>query len=72
MAVKTITIKEEVYKKLLELKNDKKSFSEVISELIDKRENILRKYKGILKDSDVLTEIGKELIEERKRIRVRI
>ncbi len=68
--VKTITIREDVYEKLLEIKEDK-SFSEIILELLNKRE-IIKTFKGILKGSKVLEEIEKEILEERKKIRGRI
>ncbi len=68
--VKTISIKESVYKKLVELKGNK-SFSEIIEELIRRNVNI-KKFKGILKDSKVLDEISKEIEKERKRIKIRI
>ncbi|BFI73058.1 antitoxin [Nanoarchaeota archaeon] len=68
--VKTITIRDDVYKKLLEIKGDK-SFSEIILELIEKKSNI-KIFKDILKNSKILDEIEKEIIEYRKNIKSKI
>ncbi|MBI2543600.1 MAG: antitoxin VapB family protein [Candidatus Aenigmarchaeota archaeon] len=44
MGFKTITIKEEVYKKLLRAKNNEESFSEFLDKTVSKRPNIERFY----------------------------
>ncbi|BFI74565.1 antitoxin VapB family protein [Sulfurisphaera ohwakuensis] len=68
--MKTIMIRDDVYKKLLEIKGDK-SFSEVIEELIEESLNVRRKkiekYFGILKEEEA-KELTKEIEKMRKRI----
>ena len=71
MGVKTLTIREDVYKKLLEIKQENESFSDVIERLIEKRRISIRDFKGILKDSKVLDDISKEVLENRKKFRER-
>ncbi len=69
--MKTISIRDDIYRKLAEMKDEKESFSDVIEKLL-KRKNIdIKNYFGILKDSDVLDEIEKSL-EARKSARFRI
>ena len=68
MNMKNITIRDDVYKKLLELKGEDMSFSYVIMELIEKRISIKR-FKGILKDSEFLDEILREHLNERRMIK---
>ncbi len=69
--VKTLTIRDDVYRKLLALKKENESFSKVIDRLISEKRNkslkILKKYSGSLKDSN-LEEI---ILKERKKFRVR-
>ncbi|MEJ2781033.1 antitoxin VapB family protein [Stygiolobus sp. CP850M] len=65
--MKTIMIKDEVYKKLVEIKGDK-SFSDVIEELIEEslslRKKRLERYFGILSKED-----AEELIKKIKEMR---
>ncbi|QXJ35176.1 antitoxin VapB family protein [Saccharolobus shibatae] len=67
--MKTIMIRDDVYKKLLEIKGDK-SFSEVIEELIKEslsvRRKKIEKYFGILNEEEA-RELAKEIEEMRKR-----
>ncbi|MCH4816195.1 MAG: antitoxin VapB family protein [Saccharolobus sp.] len=67
--MKTIIIRDDVYKKLLEIKGDK-SFSEVIEELIKEslsvRRKKIEKYFGILNEEEA-RELAKEIEEMRKR-----
>ena len=70
MAVKTLTIKEEVYKKLVKLKRENESFSNLIERLIE-RKNSIRFFKGVLRDSRILDDINKEIMSERKKFRER-
>ncbi|QXJ32166.1 VapB protein (antitoxin to VapC) [Saccharolobus shibatae] len=62
-------IRDDVYKKLLEIKGDK-SFSEVIEELIKEslsvRRKKIEKYFGILNEEEA-RELAKEIEEMRKR-----
>jgi Uncharacterized ACR, COG1753. len=66
--MKTIMIRDDVYKKLVEIKGDK-SFSEIIEELIEEsltlRRRKLEKYFGILNEEEA-EEIMKEIEEARK------
>ena len=66
--MKTIMIRDDVYKKLVEIKGDK-SFSEIIEELIEEsltlRRRKLEKYFGIL-DEEEAEEMMKEIKEVRK------
>ena len=67
--MKTIMIRDDVYKKLLEIKGDK-SFSEVIEELIEEslsvRKKKIEKYFGILNEEEA-EELSKEIMEMRKK-----
>ncbi len=65
MGTKTISIREEVYDILKNLKKENESFSDVIGKLAKKRKSDLSEYFGVLKDSKVLNEIE----EDCKRIR---
>ncbi len=70
MSSKTISIKEEAYKRLKKLKNDDKSFSDVIMELTDKTRkdfSNLMETDLNLEWSDVKRERDKE-DEERERL----
>ena len=66
--MKTIMIRDDVYKKLVEIKGDK-SFSEIIEELIEEslilRRRKLEKYFGILNGEEA-EEMMKEIKEARK------
>jgi predicted CopG family antitoxin len=66
--MKTIMIRDDVYKKLVEIKGDK-SFSEIIEELIEEslilRRRKLEKYFGILNGEEA-EEMMKEIEEVRK------
>ena len=66
--MKTIMIRDDVYRKLVEIKGDK-SFSEIIEELIEEsltlRRRKLEKYFGILNEEEA-EEIMKEIEEARK------
>ena len=65
--MKTIMIRDEVYKKLVEIKGDK-SFSDVIEELIEEslslRKKRLERYFGVLSNED-----AEELIKKIKDMR---
>ncbi|MDW8014193.1 MAG: antitoxin VapB family protein [Archaeoglobaceae archaeon] len=68
--MKTITLRDEVYEKLLRLKRENESFSDVIEKLIERKEFKIENYFGILKESKVLDEIEK-MLELRKSARLR-
>ncbi len=65
MGTKTISIREEVYDMLKNLKKENESFSDVIGKLVKKRKSDLSEYFGVLKNSKALNEIE----EDCKRIR---
>jgi predicted CopG family antitoxin len=70
--MKTITIREEIYTSLKNLKRPKESFSDVIERLLKKKNIDLTRYFGVLKDSPVIDEIKliAEEIRESSRERV--
>jgi len=69
--MKTISIRDDIYNRLVEMKKDGESFSDVIEKLLERKRANIKKYFGILKDSDVLDEIEKYL-ETRKSARFRV
>jgi len=69
--MKTISIRDEIYNKLVEMKEEGESFSDVIEKLLKRKRTDIRKYFGVLKDSEVLDEIEK-CLEARKSARFRI
>ncbi len=69
--MKTISIRDDVYNRLLEMKGEGESFSDVIEKLLERRNTRISKYFGILRDGEVLDEIEK-CLEARKSARLRI
>lgn len=69
--MKTISIRDEVYNKLVEIKEEGESFSDVIEKLLRRKTTNIRKYFGILKDSDVLNEIER-CLKARRSARFRV
>lgn len=69
--MKTISIRDDVYSKLTEMKDERESFSDVIEKLLRRKNTNIKKYFGVLRDSEVLEEIEKSL-EMRKSARFRI
>ncbi len=69
--MKTISIRDEVYNKLAEMKEEGESFSDVIEKLLKRKNTDIKKYFGILRDSEVLDEIEK-CLKARKSARFRI
>ncbi|WP_290597156.1 MULTISPECIES: antitoxin VapB family protein [unclassified Archaeoglobus] len=69
--MKTISIRDDVYKKLAEMKGEGESFSDVIEKLLKRDKTSIKKYFGVLEDSEVLDEIEKTLAA-RKTARFRI
>ncbi len=70
MATKTISIRDDVYTLLKNLKKEEESFSDVIKKLVRKKSN-LSDYFGGLKDSKVLSEIEKDSKKIREAARIR-
>ena len=69
--MKTISIRDDVYKKLVEMKGGRESFSDVIEKLLKRKNTNIKKYFGVLKDSEVLDEIER-CLEARKTARFRV
>ncbi|RLI75948.1 antitoxin [Archaeoglobales archaeon] len=69
--MKTISIRDDVYKKLVEMKEGRESFSDVIEKLLKKKNTNIKRYFGVLKDSEVLDEIER-CLEARKTARFRV
>ena len=69
--MKTISIRDDIYSKLTEMKDERESFSDVIEKLLRRKNTNIKKYFGVLRDSEVLEEIEKSL-EMRKLARFRI
>jgi predicted CopG family antitoxin len=65
MSVKTISIRDDVYKMLKDAKHEEESFSDVIERLLRKEKVDLTKYFGALKESSIL--YGQE--EDSKRVK---
>ncbi len=65
MSTKTISIRDDVHKRLVEAKRQDESFSDVIDRLLKKENADLSVFFGSLKNSDLLDEIE----EDSKRIR---
>ncbi|MDD1716545.1 MAG: antitoxin VapB family protein [Methanolinea sp.] len=55
--MKTITLRDETYHSLLDMKEGDDSFSDVIDRLIRKKSRDIREYAGALSDSDVLDDL---------------
>lgn len=70
--VKVISLSNEAYEKLKRIKNGK-SFSEVVVELVDKRDKKkdIMKFAGIFKEDDEWYGNMKEIIKNRKNIKLR-
>ncbi|MBS7635404.1 antitoxin [Candidatus Bathyarchaeota archaeon] len=64
--VKTITIKDDVYKELLKLKREGKSFSDILIELLERKRTDLTAFYGIFKDRKLWEEIEGEIQKVRK------
>ncbi|MFC1775105.1 antitoxin VapB family protein [Nanoarchaeota archaeon] len=65
MVTKTLTITEEAYRLLLDLKLESESFSQEIKRLLSKRrKKTLKDFTGILSDSE-----GKEMLDDLKKIK---
>jgi predicted CopG family antitoxin len=65
MSVKSITIKEEVYMQISNMKREGESFSDVLERLAKRKADVMDFF-GMLKDSEVLVTMEREILEERK------
>lgn len=64
--VKTITIRDDVYKELLKLKREGKSFSDILIELLERKRTDFTSFYGIFKDRKMWEEIEEEIQKVRK------
>lgn len=70
--VKVISLSNDAYEKLKSRKNHDKSFSDVVIEMIDKKEKpSIMDFFGILKDDKDTIDTFKKVIEDRKHIKLR-
>jgi predicted CopG family antitoxin len=69
--MKTITIKDEIYESLKNMKEEGDSFSDVIERLINRRGFKIDDYFGILEDNEVMKEIRDYSKKARKSARSR-
>ncbi len=65
MSVKSITIKEEVYMQISNMKREGESFSDVLERLVKRKADVMDFF-GMLKDSEVLLTMEREILKERK------
>lgn len=56
--MKTISLREETYRRLLVMKEKNESFSDLIDDLLKTKRNDLRKSFGALKGNNILDEIS--------------
>lgn len=70
-SMKTISIRDEVYKSLRNMKREGESFSDVIERLLKRKNLSIRSYFGILKDNPVLDEIEEIARKAREEARAR-
>jgi len=66
--MKTITIREDLYEKLVRLKRKGESFSDVIERLLDRPRVSIRFFAGKLKDSEALKYLEETWLEFRRQI----
>ncbi len=70
--MKTITLRDETYHSLLDMKEGDDSFSDVIDRLIRKKSRDIREYAGALRDSDMLDDLESFTKKMRSSVRARI
>ncbi|AEA46437.1 antitoxin VapB family protein [Archaeoglobus veneficus] len=70
--MKTISIRDDVYNKLVSMKEDGESFSDVIEKLLKRERFNIEEYFGVLRESSVLDEIMEYSRKARKSARMRI
>lgn len=69
--MKTITIREEIYEKLVKLKREGESFSDVIERLLNKPKISIRFFAGKLENSEALKYLEETWLKFRKNIKLR-
>jgi len=70
--MKTITIRDETYRSLTDLKEKDDSFSDVIDRLVRKKVTNIRDYAGALKDSRLIDDLAAFTLDVRKSGRARL
>ena len=70
--MKTITLRDETYHKLLVLKENDDSFSDVIDRLVSKKNRDIREYAGALKNSRILDNLHSVTSAMRKEGKARV
>ncbi len=70
--MKTITLRNETYHKLLVLKENDDSFSDVIDRLVSKKNRDIREYAGVLKNSRILDDLHPATSAMRKEGKARV
>ena len=70
--MKTITLRDETYHKLLVLKENDDSFSDVIDRLVSKKNRDIREYAGVLKNSRILDDLHSVTSAMRKEGKARV
>ncbi|HZW54970.1 MAG TPA: antitoxin VapB family protein [Nitrososphaerales archaeon] len=70
MTSKNLTVKEEVYNKLLEAKKGHESFSEVIERLLEGKRDVMS-FAGIFSGDREFEEATKDILEVRKKTTLR-
>jgi predicted CopG family antitoxin len=69
--MKTITVRDDIYERLVALKRAKDSFSDVIRRLLERRNTNLSQYFGILADSSAMDDVASTAEDVRKSAKVR-
>lgn len=69
--MKTITLRDDVYDNLVRLKQNEESFSDVIKDLLERKNPDIEQYFGALRESPVLDEIERYAKDSRRRARTR-
>jgi len=69
--VKTITIKDEVYRELASLKRERESFSDVIMKLLSRRRIDLFAFYGAFENKELWKEVEKDILTDRRRVTAR-
>jgi predicted CopG family antitoxin len=72
MAVRTISVRDDVYRMLSDTKHEDESFSDVIERLVKKDRVNLSRYLGALKESPILDELEDDSRNIRETARVRL
>ncbi|MCX8193682.1 MAG: antitoxin VapB family protein [Nitrososphaeria archaeon] len=69
--MKTLTVRDEVYAKLVKMKREGESFSDLLERILERGRSSLKDFAGILKESEWLDELDKEILELRRSVKIR-